>query len=99
MRFLRKFYSVYKMNYIIKFHRSGAYDQYASANLQLLDASHDLFSFTIPAAAAGLEFRQPNTCDPESVAEVRTRIFDIFDCWIRPHSAQHCSEKMSPLTQ
>uniref|UniRef100_A0A915E970 Uncharacterized protein n=1 Tax=Ditylenchus dipsaci TaxID=166011 RepID=A0A915E970_9BILA len=52
------------------------------------------YVFKISSATTGQDFFGPNTCDPDSVAEARTQIVDILECWVNEADPpERCTKK------
>uniref|UniRef100_A0A7I4Y8C7 Peptidase S28 domain containing protein n=1 Tax=Haemonchus contortus TaxID=6289 RepID=A0A7I4Y8C7_HAECO len=46
------------------------------------EQDHGIYIMEIPGTAHHLDFRTPNTCDPNTVINARFQIVGILDCWI-----------------
>uniref|UniRef100_A0A915D136 Uncharacterized protein n=1 Tax=Ditylenchus dipsaci TaxID=166011 RepID=A0A915D136_9BILA len=51
------------------------------------------YVFKISSATTGQDLFGPNTCDPESVAEARTQIVDMLECWTKSSPPERCTKK------
>uniref|UniRef100_A0A7E4VA10 Peptidase S28 n=1 Tax=Panagrellus redivivus TaxID=6233 RepID=A0A7E4VA10_PANRE len=45
-----------------------------------------IYNYRVAGSAHHLDLRQPNTCDPQSVIDLRVQVVEIFKCWLNPTS-------------
>lgn len=73
---------------------SGEYSPWSTGTLRHGDPSAQLHTFPLlDEAAAGIELRQPNSCDPPAVVDLRYRLVRIMQCWHRGNTTGECDPR------
>ena len=68
--------------------RNGKYDPWSSGGVNdntpgIKDGkSRGIYSFLIDGSAHHLDLRQPMTCDPITIMDLRAQVVGIMKCWI-----------------
>ena len=60
------------------------------------EQSRGIYNYFYEGSAHHLDLRQPNTCDPQNVHNLRFQIVEIFKCWLDPTSPD-CPFVQRPL--
>uniref|UniRef100_A0AC35GMG2 Uncharacterized protein n=1 Tax=Panagrolaimus sp. PS1159 TaxID=55785 RepID=A0AC35GMG2_9BILA len=82
---------------------SGTYDPWYSGclkrNLYDFQTSYQrgLYVFELEGSAHHLDLRQPNTCDPQNIENVRFQITNILWCWAYPLQCTQMNSKPADL--
>lgn len=81
---------------------SGTYDPWYSGCMKVKDYDmatayqRGLFVFEIEGSAHHLDLRQPNTCDPANIQNVRYQITNILWCWAYPKDSKCANYPQKP---
>jgi hypothetical protein len=70
---------------------SGEYAPWSAGNLRWGNLHARVFALPeLAGAAVGIELRQPTSCDPPGVLDLRYRLVNILQCWRRNSTTGDC---------